>query len=167
MSFFGFQGPVRRKVFVSYHHGGDQAYYDAFSSTFHDQYDAITDNSLEREIDSSSPEGGLFLVTTLACGIRALEGFNASAPAAKVADHLLRCHGNLPVMRRARNHGRASSISPAAVVYLGERRRRRMFQRDPHSAATAAVREQINRAHQHCGLGRIASWEHRSRERLR
>ena len=27
------QAPVKHKVFVSYHHGGDQAYYDAFLST--------------------------------------------------------------------------------------------------------------------------------------
>ncbi|CCD95367.1 conserved hypothetical protein [Bradyrhizobium sp. ORS 375] len=43
----------RRKIFVSYHHRGDQAYYDDFSSTFHDRYEAITDNSIERRIDSS------------------------------------------------------------------------------------------------------------------
>lgn len=48
--------PVRRKIFVSYHHGGDQAYYDDFSSVFHDQYEAITDNSLERRVDSASAE---------------------------------------------------------------------------------------------------------------
>jgi hypothetical protein len=46
------QAAVKRKVFVSYHHGGDQAYYNAFSQTFHDTYDVITDNSLEREVDS-------------------------------------------------------------------------------------------------------------------
>lgn len=46
------QATVRRKVFVSYHHGGDQAYYNAFSKTFHSTYDVITDNSLEREVDS-------------------------------------------------------------------------------------------------------------------
>jgi len=44
--------PVKRRVFVSYHHGGDQVYYDAFSRTFCDTYDVITDNSLERVIDS-------------------------------------------------------------------------------------------------------------------
>lgn len=43
---------MKRKIFVSYHHGGDQAYYDAFSRTFYNTYDVITDNSLEREIDS-------------------------------------------------------------------------------------------------------------------
>jgi hypothetical protein len=45
--------PQRRRIFVSYHHRGDQHYYDAFSSTFHDRYEAITDNSLERRIDSA------------------------------------------------------------------------------------------------------------------
>ena len=45
---------VKRKVFVSYHHGGDQVYYDAFSKAFCDTYDVITDNSLEREVDSEN-----------------------------------------------------------------------------------------------------------------
>jgi MTH538 TIR-like domain (DUF1863) len=44
--------PVRRKIFVSYHHGGDQNYYNSFSSFFHDAYDAVFDNSIERKIDS-------------------------------------------------------------------------------------------------------------------
>ena len=48
--------PTRRKVFVSYHHGGDQAYYDEFSRYFHDQYEAIRDNSLERLIQSDDTE---------------------------------------------------------------------------------------------------------------
>lgn len=43
---------VKPKIFASYHHGGDQAYYDTFSRTFHNTYDVITDNSLERQIDS-------------------------------------------------------------------------------------------------------------------
>jgi len=43
---------VKHKVFVSYHHHGDQAYYDAFSRAFADAYDVIYDNSLERQIDS-------------------------------------------------------------------------------------------------------------------
>lgn len=46
--------PVRRKVFVSYHHGNDQAYYDEFSRFFHDQYEALFDNSLDRKIDSEN-----------------------------------------------------------------------------------------------------------------
>jgi hypothetical protein len=45
---------VKHKVFISYHHGSDQRYYDAFSSTFHDTYEAIYDNSLERRIDSDN-----------------------------------------------------------------------------------------------------------------
>jgi hypothetical protein len=48
--------PTRRKVFVSYHHGGDQAYYDEFSRFFHDQYEAVRDNSLERIIQSDDTE---------------------------------------------------------------------------------------------------------------
>jgi len=44
--------PVKHKVFISYHHRGDQAYYDAFSQAFHATYDVIYDNSLEREVDS-------------------------------------------------------------------------------------------------------------------
>jgi MTH538 TIR-like domain (DUF1863) len=45
---------VKHKVFVSYHHRGDQAYYDAFSGAFHDVYDVIYDNSLERQVDSDN-----------------------------------------------------------------------------------------------------------------
>ena len=45
-------GSVRREVFVSYHHRGDQTYYDEFSRAFHDTLKIITDNSLERQIDS-------------------------------------------------------------------------------------------------------------------
>lgn len=46
--------PPRRKVFISYHHGADQAYYDEFSKFFHDQFEAVFDNSLERRIDSEN-----------------------------------------------------------------------------------------------------------------
>ena len=46
--------PVKHKLFISYHHGGDQGYYDAFSRTFHDGYDVIYDNSLERQVDSDN-----------------------------------------------------------------------------------------------------------------
>lgn len=51
---FGTQAPVKHKVFVSYHHGGDQEYYDAFSRTFSDNYEVIYDNSLERQVDSDN-----------------------------------------------------------------------------------------------------------------
>ena len=50
------QAAVKRKIFVSYHHGSDQAYYDTFSQSFQDTYDVITDNSLEREVDSDDVE---------------------------------------------------------------------------------------------------------------
>ena len=43
-------------MFVSYHHGGDRAYYDAFSQLFDASYDVIQDNSVEREIDSDDAE---------------------------------------------------------------------------------------------------------------
>src|SRR6266446_7189635 len=48
--------PKRPCIFVSYQHSSDQAYYDAFSSTFHDGYESIYDNSLERRVDSDDPE---------------------------------------------------------------------------------------------------------------
>lgn len=47
---------VRRKVFLSYHHGGDQAYYDAFSKTFHDDYELVSDNSLDRTVGSENAD---------------------------------------------------------------------------------------------------------------
>lgn len=43
---------IKRKVFLSYHHDGDQYYYDEFSRKFHDEYEAVTDNSLDRRVDS-------------------------------------------------------------------------------------------------------------------
>ena len=46
-------GTERRRIFISYHHRGDQRPYDEFSSLFHDRYEAITDNSVERRIDSA------------------------------------------------------------------------------------------------------------------
>lgn len=50
----GLAKPTRRKVFVSYHHGNDQAYYNEFSRFFHDQLESVFDNSLERQIDSDN-----------------------------------------------------------------------------------------------------------------
>lgn len=49
-------GTFKRKVFVSYHHGGDKAYYDAFINTFSTSYDVIHDNSVERAVDSTNTE---------------------------------------------------------------------------------------------------------------
>ena len=45
-------GIIKRKVFLSYHHDGDQYYYNEFSKKFHDEYEAVTDNSLDRRVDS-------------------------------------------------------------------------------------------------------------------
>ena len=50
------QTPVKRSVFVSYHHGGDRTYYDAFSQLFANNCQVIQDNSVEREIDSEDAE---------------------------------------------------------------------------------------------------------------
>ncbi len=44
------------RVFVSYHHHGDQNYYNTFSASFHDNYDVIYDNSVERTIESDNVE---------------------------------------------------------------------------------------------------------------
>lgn len=45
----------RRKVFVSYHHGGDQPYYDELTRLYHSELEALTDNSLDRVIESDDP----------------------------------------------------------------------------------------------------------------
>ena len=47
---------MRHKVFLSYHHHGDQDFYNAFSTKYHDGYECIFDNSLERKIDSGNAE---------------------------------------------------------------------------------------------------------------
>jgi MTH538 TIR-like domain (DUF1863) len=46
----------KRKVFVSYHHGGDQGYYNAFTKFFADTYDVMYDNSLDRAYDSDNAD---------------------------------------------------------------------------------------------------------------
>ncbi len=48
--------PVKRKIFVSYHHDNDQAYYDEFARFFSEQYDVIQDNSVDRRIDSEDAD---------------------------------------------------------------------------------------------------------------
>jgi hypothetical protein len=50
------QAPTKRSIFVSYHHSGDRAFYDAFSGLFADKYEVLQDNSVEREIDSENVE---------------------------------------------------------------------------------------------------------------
>lgn len=56
----GFLGSLliqtKRKIFVSYHHGGDQWYYNEFSRIFSDTYEVVQDSSLDRAIDSDDPE---------------------------------------------------------------------------------------------------------------
>lgn len=48
--------PVRPRVFVSYHHSGDQWYYNEFSRIFHDQHEAIIDRSLDRAKNSDNSD---------------------------------------------------------------------------------------------------------------
>jgi len=48
--------PIKRKIFVSYHHAGDQAYYDAFAKFFADKYEVFFDKSLERAYESNNDE---------------------------------------------------------------------------------------------------------------
>ena len=48
--------PIRQSIFVSYHHGRDRSYYDAFSRLFAESYEVIQDNSVERRIDSDNAE---------------------------------------------------------------------------------------------------------------
>lgn len=55
-SIFGLQKRVKPRVFVSYHHATDQAYYDALSSNMNSPYTFCQDNSLNRMIDSRSPD---------------------------------------------------------------------------------------------------------------
>ncbi len=45
---------VKRKIFVSYHHDGDQGYYNEFTRVFSETYDVVQDNSLDRRIDSDN-----------------------------------------------------------------------------------------------------------------
>lgn len=46
----------KRRIFVSYHHHGDRAYYNEFARMFAATYDAIEDNSVVREIDSNNSD---------------------------------------------------------------------------------------------------------------
>ncbi len=43
--------PIKRKVFISYHHKNDQGWYDSFSNYFGEQLGLFYDNSLERAED--------------------------------------------------------------------------------------------------------------------
>lgn len=46
----------KRKIFVSYHHGNDRAYYEEFSRFFSSTYDVVQDNSVDRDIDSTNTD---------------------------------------------------------------------------------------------------------------
>jgi hypothetical protein len=46
----------KRKIFVSYHHGNDRAYYNEFARVFAHTYEAIQDNSVDRLIDSDDAD---------------------------------------------------------------------------------------------------------------
>lgn len=48
--------PTKPRIFVSYHHRFDQAYADRFARLFDDTYDAVTDRSLNAEIDSDDAD---------------------------------------------------------------------------------------------------------------
>lgn len=48
--------PIRRSIFISYHHDGDQAYKRYISDVFAEQYGVVEDNSLERAFDSDNAE---------------------------------------------------------------------------------------------------------------
>jgi hypothetical protein len=47
---------TRHRVFVSYHHGCDQAYYNAFAQHFHHTYEVIQDRSLRDAVNSDNSE---------------------------------------------------------------------------------------------------------------
>lgn len=46
----------KRKVFVSYHHGNDQSYYDYFSRSFGSALEVFSDRSLDRARNSDDPD---------------------------------------------------------------------------------------------------------------
>lgn len=48
--------PQRRRVFISYHHGGDRSAYEQFVNLFSAIYELVDDNSVEREIDNDNSE---------------------------------------------------------------------------------------------------------------
>ena len=48
--------PVKRRIFVSYHHDSDQWYYNEFSRFFSSQYEAVQDSSLNRLVDSTDTD---------------------------------------------------------------------------------------------------------------
>ena len=51
-----FAALVKRRVFVSYHHAGDQLYYDSLARTYSQALDVFSDTSLDRIIDSDNTD---------------------------------------------------------------------------------------------------------------
>ncbi len=47
---------AKRKVFISYHHDGEQSVVDAFTDKFSEDYDVFTDSSLSDAADSDDSE---------------------------------------------------------------------------------------------------------------
>lgn len=47
---------IKRQVFISYHHGNDKPYYDAFINTFSNSYDVLHDNSVDRSVNSTNTD---------------------------------------------------------------------------------------------------------------
>lgn len=48
--------PIKRKVFISYHHRGDQQYYNVFVKFFSETLDIFHDQSLDRLIESENSD---------------------------------------------------------------------------------------------------------------
>jgi hypothetical protein len=47
---------TQRRIFVSYHHDSDRAYYDEFAQIFSGTYEILHDRSVDRPIGSEDPE---------------------------------------------------------------------------------------------------------------
>lgn len=48
--------PTKHKVFISYHHRGDQGWFDRFTDLFAEHYEIFYDESLDGRIRSDDPE---------------------------------------------------------------------------------------------------------------
>lgn len=48
--------PIRRKVFISFHHGNDQGWFERFRNTFGTGYEVFYDNSLDGHVRSDDAE---------------------------------------------------------------------------------------------------------------
>lgn len=111
--------PKQPRVFVSYHHGNDQGYYDAFVRGFCDTYEIIQDRSLDRAVDSDNAEYVIRRIrenyitgtscTILLCG--------AETPGRKYIDWEIKAtldkqHGLVGVLLPTARHGTSGIIVP-------------------------------------------------------